>query len=151
EALEKITDDLEAAKQILLPVDPILTAAYVVGYPTDDEPLEQAAPTLFMHNRRHRTNSYAICGTLARAYQYMNNQAEVLSNATEVIESEKFPWTSTTDFITPDVTEKDRILYKELVFAWYVPNMQQDLLNRFGSGPSSLYIEENAGKALFEV
>lgn len=151
EALEKLIADLESAKELLLPVDPILSSEYVVGYPGDDEALEQASSSLFLHNRRHRMNYYAVCGSLARAYLYMNNYPEALKHARMVIDSEKFPWTKTVDFITPDLTEKDRILYKELVFAWYIPNRQQDLINRFASGTAGLYIEENAGKALFEV
>ena len=151
EAVEKVTKDLEEAKVLLRPVDPILTTSYTVGYPTDADPLEQASPILFLHNRRHRMNYYAVCGGLARAYLYAGDKAKALQNAEEVILSQKFPWTNSVDFITPDETKKDRILYKELIFSWYIPDMQSSLVNRFGSGASSLYIEENAGRALFEV
>ncbi len=151
EALEKVIADLEAAKALLLPVDPIISSDYVVGYPGDDDALEQDSPSLFLHNRRHRMNYYAVCGSLARAYLYKQDHPKALTHAQIVIDAEKFPWTKTVDFITPDLTQKDRILYKELVFAWYIPNRQQDLLNRFAAGGAGLYIEENAGKALFEV
>lgn len=151
ETVEKIIADLEDAKKILAPVDLIRTADYIVGYPADDEQSEESASSLFMHNRRHRMNYYAVCGELARVYLYMDKKDKALENAQEVIESEKFPWTDSKDFLTSDETMKDRVFYKELIFAWYIPGMQQALLDRFGSGTSSLYIEENAGNTIFEV
>ncbi len=78
EVLTKIAADLEEAKQLIRPVDPILTAAYVPSYPyprklpndTVKIPEEEASNVLFLQNRRHRMNYYAICGELARVYLY---------------------------------------------------------------------------------
>lgn len=151
EVLGKVVDDLLAAKELLRNTDPIRTADYLVAYPADANAGEEKAQDLFVQNRRHRMNYYAVCGTLARAYLYGAKNNEALQQAQEVIAAQKFPWTSAVDFITPDATKKDRILYKELLFAWYIPEMRQPLLNRFGSATASLYIEENAGRALFEV
>ncbi len=151
EVLTKVTEDLLAAKELLRNTDPIRTAGYLVSYPADAAAGEEKAQSLFLQNRRHRMNYFAVCGTLARAYLYGNKNADALQNAQEVIASAKFPWTNSVDFITPDVTKKDRILYKELVFAWYIPEMRQSLQNRFGAATASLYLEENAGRALFEV
>ena len=150
EVLTNIIQDLKQAKELIRPVDPILTAGYVVGYPTDDNPPEEASRSLFLQNRRHRMNYYAICGTLARACLYMDKKDEALSNAMEVINSNKFPWTASADFIEPDPEKKDRIFYKELVFGWYIPKMKDTLSSRF-AGAKGLYIEENAGKALYET
>ncbi|HEX2536293.1 MAG TPA: RagB/SusD family nutrient uptake outer membrane protein [Chitinophagaceae bacterium] len=151
EVLTKVREDLAAAKELLRPVDPIRTTAYVVGYPTDTDPKELAAPQVFLQQRRHRLNYFAVCGTLARASLYAEQYADALANAKEVIDANKFPWTKDVDFLTPDATRKDRILYPELLFGWFIPNMRESLQSRFGSGVTGLYIEENAGNALFEL
>jgi hypothetical protein len=151
EVLTKIVADLEQAKQVIQPVDPILTAAYVVGYPADQPNAEEASASLFLQNRRHRMNYYAICGELARACLYLEKKDEALSNALEVINSKKFPWTISADFTNPDPQQKDRILYKELVFAWYIPTMKDTLNNHFNASTKSLYIEDNAGNTLYET
>jgi hypothetical protein len=151
EVLTKAVADLEQAKQLIKPVDPILTAGYVIGYPGDDNAAEESSKTLFLQNRRHRMNYYAICGELARVCLYLEKKDEALSNALEVINSKKFPWTATADFINPDPQKKDRILYKELLFAWYIPTMKDTLNNRFNADVKSLFIEENAGNTLYET
>ena len=151
DALTKIIQDLNDAKAILKPVDPILDPAYIAGYPGDKSDPETSSGILFQQNRRHRMNYYAVCGSLARAYLYMNKKDAALSNALEVIGSGKFPWTNTADFISSDVQAVDRILYKELVFGWYVPNRQPELIYLFGGGSASLYIEKNAGNTLYET
>jgi len=147
----KIIDDMNQAKALLKPVDPILQASYLVGYNDDVNSTEENSKILFLQNRRHRMNYYAVCATLARAYLYMGKTQEALANAKEVIDSKKFPWTEKSDFIQSDPTKKDRILYKELIFAWYIPQRQKDLETLFGTGATSLYIEENAGRAIYET
>jgi starch-binding outer membrane protein, SusD/RagB family len=70
EVLTKIVTDLEEAKQLIRPVDPILTAGYIPSYPDDFDdpnkpdsiPEEERSNSLFLQNRRHRLNYYAICG-----------------------------------------------------------------------------------------
>jgi starch-binding outer membrane protein, SusD/RagB family len=153
EALTKIIDDLKEAKEIIKPVDPILSGSYSVGYPTDvsGTNTEEESKSLFLQNRRHRMNYYAICATLARACLSMDKKDEALTNAKEVIASEIFPWTNSADFIEPDAKKKDRILYKELVFAWYIPDMSNELNNRFNKNVEGLYIENNAGNAIYET
>lgn len=150
EVLTKIVEDLSRAKELIRPVDPILTAAYVPGYPTDTMPKEEQANTLFMQNRRHRMNYYAICGELARVNLYLERTNEALSNAMEVINSNKFPFTNVDDFTNPDAKEKDRILYKELLFGWYIPQMADTLKNHFNVGRRSLFIEQDPGNVLYE-
>jgi hypothetical protein len=92
-----------------------------------------------------------VCGELARVYLYMDKKQEALTNALEVINSRKFPWTKVPDLISPNPQTIDRILYKELVFAWYDPYRKDDLVYLFGSGLSSLYIEKNAANTLYET
>jgi len=152
EVLTKIAADLSEAKELLRPVDPILTAAYYPSYPSDSNyhPAEQANPNLFLQNRRHRMNYYAICGELARVYLYQEKNNEALANAREVIDSKKFPWTTFQYFFAPDVKYRDRIMYKELLFGWYVPNMKDTLASRFNKGITGFIIEKNAGDVLYE-
>ena len=159
EVLTKIITDLEEAKNLIRPVDPILTAEYIPSYPDDADkinepdviPEEERSGSLFLQNRRHRLNYYAICGELARVYLYQEKNNEALANAREVIESKKFPWTTFKYFYEPDPKYKDRIMYKELLFGWYVPNIKDTLARRFNSGISGFIIEENAANVLYEA
>lgn len=151
EVLTNIVNDLQQAKELMRQFDPIVTAGYKVGYNTDNPSTEEASSSLFLQNRRHRLNYYAICGELARVNLYFDKRTDALTNAMEVINSNKFPWTDAADFINSDPKVKDRIAYKELLFAWYVPNMSDTLNTRFNLGLKSLIIEDNACQALYEV
>lgn len=119
-ALDKILTDLNAAKVLLKKADPIISSSYVVGYPGDVTSTETSSTDLFMQNRRHRMNYYSVCGELARVYLYKNDLTNSLTNALEVIDSKKFPFTNKDDIIQTDITKKDRIFYKELVSCWFV-------------------------------
>ncbi|WP_343745105.1 RagB/SusD family nutrient uptake outer membrane protein [Chitinophaga sp.] len=116
--IDSVLKDLSAAK-ILLQNDPIRNAAYTVGYPGDNANTELDNPDLFMQNRRHRLNYYAVCGELARVYLYRNDYPNALSNAMEVIQAEKFPFTRQEDFFQTDIQKRDRIFYKEIIGCWY--------------------------------
>lgn len=159
EVLTKITTDLEDARKLIRPVDPILTAAYIPSYPDDVDdpnkpnyiPEEERAGSLFLQNRRHRLNYYAICGELAKVYLYQEKNNEALASAREVIDSQKFPWTTFKYFFEPDLKYRDRIMYKELLFGWYVPNMKDTLASRFNKGITGFIIEQNAGDVLYEA
>lgn len=150
EVITRVLADLNAAKT-LLAEDPILNAGYVVGYTGSDEATEKAHPNLFLQNRRHRMNYYAVCGELARVNLYKGDHSQALANALEVIDSKKFPWTVPSDFLEADVTLKDRIMYNELVFGWYADARGTELYNRFSSAVTGLYISLDAGRSLYEV
>ncbi|TCD02764.1 RagB/SusD family nutrient uptake outer membrane protein [Pedobacter psychroterrae] len=151
--IDSVIKDLEAAK-ILLKVDPIRSANYKVGYPTvrdTTKTTEEKSPLLFLQNRRHRMNYFAVCGTLARVYLYKNDKANALLNANEVIASNKFPWTSKADFEAFDESKKDRILYKELVFGWYIPSMAENIKSHwFQPGTNGLYLITDAADYIYE-
>ncbi|TWF32836.1 SusD-like starch-binding protein associating with outer membrane [Chitinophaga polysaccharea] len=117
-ALDSVLRDLNTAKN-LLQNDPIRNAAYTVGYPGDDKATELKNADLFMQNRRHRLNYYAVCGELSRVYLYRNDYNNALNNAVEVISSAKFPFTRQEDFFQTDIQLRDRIFYKELIGCWY--------------------------------
>ncbi|QEC40701.1 RagB/SusD family nutrient uptake outer membrane protein [Pseudobacter ginsenosidimutans] len=150
EALNSMVADLTAAKELLKPTDPILKGAYVVGYPSDTASKELVSPVLFQQNRRHRLNYYAVCGTLARVYLYLDKKQEALSNAKEVIDAKKFPFTKEQDFINADVKLKDRIMYPELVFCWYDNWHREKYAKRFETGFAGFYIKADAGDKLYE-
>src|SRR5690606_1986761 len=119
--LDSAIRDLQAAKT-LLENDPIRSANYVVGYPVEPtRNTEEQHNNLFLQNRRHRMNYFAVCGTLARVYLYKGDKSNALLEAMTVIDANKFPWTAMEDFLAVDAKDKDRILYKELIFGWYIP------------------------------
>lgn len=152
--LDSAIADLSNAKE-LLAIDPIISKNYIVGYPTQKDTTlntEESNPSLFLQNRRHRMNYYAVCGTLARVYLYKNDKAKALTNALEVINSNKFPWTKNSDFLAVDDDKKDRILYKELVFGWYIPAMATIYKNNFFlTSISGMHLAENAGNSIYET
>jgi hypothetical protein len=131
EVLDRVIADLEAAKLLLSTSDPILSAGYKVGYPNDEKATELNHPDLFLQNRRHRMNYYAVCAELARVCLYKSDYEKALLNAELVIDSEKFPFTNVDDFIQGDLSKKDRILYKELIASWYIPNAKDMLIKLF--------------------
>ena len=149
-AMALIIQDLDSAKTLLKPVDPILSPSYVVGYASDPTATEQSNPLLFQQSRRTRLNYYAVCGALARAYLYMGDETDALSNALEVIQSGKFPWTNTADFISANPETIDRVMYKELLFCWYIPTMGLTLQTRFQDVTGS-YISATGGGNLFQT
>jgi starch-binding outer membrane protein, SusD/RagB family len=148
--LADVIRDLDSAKALLQPADPIVSAAYVVGYPSDLTSTELSNPLLFLQSRRNRLNYYAVCGELARAYLYRNDLANALSNALVVINSEKFPWTNTADFISANPQTVDRVLYKELLFSWYIPTLGQTLASRFADNVGQ-YLDQSTGSTMYET
>ena len=150
QVLDSVIGDLKRAKELLRVSDPILSPGYVVGYAAKDSSTETKGE-LFLQQRRHRMNYYAVCGELARVYLYKGDKANALINAEEVINANKFPWTTQNNFMNSDDEKKDRILYKELLFAFYVPNRKDDLNGLFRNGTSSLTIKTTEGETIYEV
>ncbi|MBC6111884.1 RagB/SusD family nutrient uptake outer membrane protein [Pedobacter fastidiosus] len=131
EVMDKIIADLQQAKALLKSTDPIISGTYVVGYPKGEKATELKNSSLFLQNRRHRINYYAVAGELARVYLYKLDNANALINAKEVIESLKFPWTIKEDFFNADVAKRDRIFYNEILFGWFVPKSKDQLIGLF--------------------
>lgn len=150
QVMDKILADLNAAKTLLAPVDSIRNPAYIVGYPSDKAATETSASTLFQQNRRHRLNYYAVCGELSRVYLYKGDKTNALANALEVINSNKFPWTAQADFINVDIAKQDLILYKELIFGWYIPSEATVLANRFQNGTGGMYLSNTDAQTIYE-
>ena len=151
EVMDAVEKDLMEAKALLKDIDPIIEKGYVIDYPGSDSTTENADPSLFMQLRRNRFNYYAVTATLARVYLYDQNKSAALTNALEVINSEKFPWTSQEDFLNSDPKQKDLLLYKELIFGWYAPWSVPQLRSRFEQGTSSLFLSKSDADRLFET
>lgn len=152
EVLDKALADLNEAKRLLATADPILKAGYVVGYNNyaEDAHSTEEEGALFRQNRRHRLNYYAVCGTLARVYLYAGKQAEALSNAKEVIDAHKFPWVNRDRFLAEEAT-RDRLMYPELLFAWYIENQEDNMRTRYGNTNTGYFINNDHAKNIYEV
>ncbi|MEZ2445533.1 RagB/SusD family nutrient uptake outer membrane protein [Chitinophaga sp. RCC_12] len=149
--LDSVIKDLTAAKEILRGVDPILNPGYKVGYMIRDSSTEGDGE-MFVQQRRHRLNYYAVCGELARVYLYKKDQVNALQNALEIINANKFPWTRQEDFMNGNDAKKDRILYKELIFGFYMPNRKDAMNDQFRKGNGQgLFISSTEGKNIYEV
>ncbi|GAB3363252.1 RagB/SusD family nutrient uptake outer membrane protein [Arachidicoccus ginsenosidivorans] len=151
EVMDAVEKDLMEAKALLKDIDPITEKGYVIDYPGSDSTTENANPALFMQLRRNRFNYYAVTATLARVYLYDQNKSAALTNALEVINSGKFPWTNQKDFLNSDPKQKDLLLYKELIFGWYAPWSVPQLRARFEQGTSSLFLSKSDADRLFET
>lgn len=137
EVLQSCISDLNQARALLKPSDPIIISGYTVGYPGQANQNEDASSDLFLQNRRHRMNYYTVCGELARVYLYKSDYADALTNAKIVIESKMFPWTNQDDFFSQDVKTRDRIFYKELISCWFIDNtnINNELTTLFTASP----------------
>lgn len=151
EVLNMVIKDLTDAKNLLTGKDPILDPAYKVGYGTVDTATETADHELFHQYRRTHMNYYAVCGELARVYLYAGDYANALSNALEVINSQKFPWTKQTDMLNPDNAKRDWIGFKEIIFGVYAADQSNSLADLLTNGNNGLFQTIAGGDALFEA
>jgi hypothetical protein len=150
EVIERVLDDLKEAKR-LLANDPIREPGYVVGYNTDvDSVTEQANGNLFLQNRRHRLNYYAVGATLARAYLYKGDLEGALREATEVINARKFRWADPVAVLATE-EERDRVMYPELVFAWYNEKNATNLQDRFNNVTTGYFVHAAHLRNIYEV
>ena len=150
EVMDKIEKDLTTAKELLKPIDPIISDAYVIDYPGSDSTTEAKDPSLFMQMRRNRFNYYAAAATLARVYLYDQKNQLAEQNALEVIEADKFPWTDAADVTSVDEETKDLLFYKELVFGWHAPWAVEGLTKRFESGTGGLFLDKDEQDRIYE-
>jgi len=151
EVTDMVLEDLNIAEQLLSAVDPILSGSYVVGYNTDrrEDSNEQEAE-LFLQNRRHRINYYAVCGTLARVYLYVKDYNKAFLNADKVISAAKFPWVNPDIFLAEEKT-RDRLMYPELIFAWYIEQLEVQMRNRYENVTTGYFINNDHARNIYEV
>lgn len=173
QVIAAVLADLDAAKALLAGVDPILDPAYVVNYNTTTQIVggvtvvpEQNVTIggeplpMFLQNRRHHMNYYAVCGALARVHMWnataLGEAAsfeQAARNANEVIASKKFKWTSSKEVSgDKDKNTFDREMYKELIFALYMENDSQitALNDRFDNTTTGYYVTQTTLSAIYE-
>lgn len=121
EALQKVIIDLRQAEALLKETDPI-----VKGNPLPDDEYYKKM-TRPMH-----ANYYAVCGMLARAYQYGGDDAEAGKWAQKVIDGNAFSWTK-----SAALTKGDYVGTSELVFNLFLRNMKDAVT------PYFRYISDN--------
>lgn len=159
QALDSVIADLTAAKELLNEIDPIRYGEYRIGYPFDgedndelpDDGSNEESGALFLQNRRHRFNYYAVVGTLARAYLCKGDNENALKYAKEIIDSERFEWSEREALAEVEGEKRDRIAYPEIIFGWSVPARESDLRDRFERGATALHVRLDPGKAIYEV
>ncbi|PUZ26786.1 SusD family protein [Chitinophaga costaii] len=151
EVLTMVTKDLTDAKNLLAGIDPIVDKSYKVGYGKVDTATENTDPELFHQFRRTHINYYAVCGELARVYLYAGDYANALSNALEVINANKFPWSAQSDVVNANTQLRDWIMYKEIIFGIYAPNASYSLDQLLGQNTTGLYLPIAGGDNLFEA
>jgi hypothetical protein len=153
EVVEKVIADLVEAKTLLEEWDPIVKSSYIVGYSNTDVDKKQTETSgrVFLQNRRHRLNYYAVCGTLARVYLYKNDKVSAMEYARLVINSNKFPWTAKEDFNADDDEKKDRVAYKEVLFGWDNSRRGGDLYTHFYENPTTLNTLVDDGSLIYET
>jgi hypothetical protein len=151
DVIKHIISDLDSAKALLQAFDPIISSDYIVGYPGADSTTESSSSSLFLQNRRNRMNYYAVCGELARVYLYEGDKANALLNASIVINSNKFHWTSQADFLNTDPKVQDKILYKELLFSWHIPKEVTGLFNRFQTNTGGMFLSPKDAQTIYET
>lgn len=152
EVVEKVIADLLEARNLLKEWDPIVKDNYIVGYPNSvDKKQTETSGRIFLQNRRHRLNYYAVCGTLARVYLYKNDKALAMENARLVINANKFPWTAKEDFNADDEEKKDRVAYPEVLFGLDVTRRGDDLYNHFYENPTTLNTLVDDGAIMYET
>lgn len=115
EAVEAVITDLLQAEAMLRESDPV-----VKGNPQPEDDYYKPV------NRPVHINYYAVCGLLARAYQYAGKDAEAERWAKKVIGSHVFTWTK-----TADLNKGDYVGTSELVFNLFVRDMKERMTPYF--------------------
>ncbi|WP_443937767.1 RagB/SusD family nutrient uptake outer membrane protein [Pedobacter sp. MW01-1-1] len=129
-----LADLNEAAN--LLKSDPILTG----------KPISLADDNGYLMNRQVHLNYFAVKGLLARIYLYKKEYAKALENATEVINSTKFPWVLQANLVNKDVA--DLTFSTEHLFALNVVRLKTIYENSFTTtGASSIFYMTQATRA----
>ena len=120
-------DAIPYVKEISKEVPPLKTVSEVCDLAINDlkeaasllneDPIKTGeATTVFLGTRSFRFNYYAVRALMARIYLYKNDKANALSNALEIIESNKFPWVNRSNVVTGSRDSRDGIFLTECIF-----------------------------------
>lgn len=121
ELLERATDDLKAAKELVGRYDIPRAACLKITprFENDYQNIDNAPDDLFFTYRAYRLNYYAVCGMLARVYLYRGmykeafDETEIVVNAVgDKYDTPLFSFTSSYDAVTNGKSK----LYDEIIF-----------------------------------
>lgn len=141
ELLERATDDLKAAKELVGRYD-IPRAACLKIAPrieNDYQNIENAPDDLFFTYRAYRLNYYAVCGMLARVYLYRGMYKEAFDETEIVVNAVGDNYnTSLFSFTNSyDVSNGKSKLYDEIIFCLSNQKLVDDYTNYRSSEPLS--------------
>lgn len=128
EAIQKVITDLLQAESLLKTSDPI-----VAGNPAISNDYYKKS------SRNTHLNYYAVCGLLARAYQYAGDNENAGKWAKVVIDSKAFTWNTTVQ-----LSKGDYVATSELLFDLYVVDMKDRMTPYFKYSSS----DNNEGQLL---
>ena len=94
EVLDYVLEDLEEAKKLLEPIDPIGPAFAEYSEGDDYEPDDYITDDGFWLYRTSRMNYYGVVACMARVYLYKEDMQNALASALEVINSGRFEFIS---------------------------------------------------------
>lgn len=105
--LEHVLSDLEIAAQALQNYDPIV-------------PANANNSSVYLRDRTFKFNYYAVKALEARAHLYAGDKIKALAAAREVIESDVFDWTPSSEIATFDVNSRNKVFTQELIFSLHI-------------------------------
>lgn len=117
-SLDAILADLERASEMLAESDPVYTNREITG--NDDGG--------YLLDRYYRLNYYAVKAIMAQAYLWKGENAEALASAQEVINSERYIWTSVDYVATSEPEDRDRTFTSETIFALQSNQIEDNIL-----------------------
>lgn len=125
EVIERILRDLNAARELLKPVDPVFDATFK----STDMDYHFSQPfnnDIFMSYRAYRMNYYAITGLMARVAVLTRDSVNAFKYAKEIIDAAAegaFRFTPEKDF-SASLKLRDVVMQNELLFALNCPDIQ---------------------------
>ena len=138
---DKIIPDLLKAQEILKEVDPILTEGVLNSDGSDGD-------NWFRYRQMH-LNYYAVCLLTARAYLWMGDYANALTEAKKITDDEAtkdiFPWVDPVKLLA-NHNNPDRIFSTECLFGYYNTSLSDIYENNFnGKLNSSQVLQPRSG------
>jgi len=108
--LNRVIADLDIATEELRGYDPIVLT-------------NAANASVYLRDRTFKLNYYAVRALQARVLLYAGDKVGALAAAREVIESNVFGWTPSSEIATFDESNRNKIFTQELIFCLNISNM----------------------------
>lgn len=147
DVLQKVCDDLKAAKQLVGEFDIPRKSWMQVScrFENDHQGIEtdEVPEDLFLAFRGYRMNYYAICGILARAYSYRNMYKEAYDETEIVVKaytSDRWPEETPMFSFTSSVSDGNNKLYGGILFCLSNQKLYEDFKSYFTTNPLYLSV-----------